>query len=90
MFVFKKFCYTVTYNYVNLCSPMVPTVSDTSLELDTAVLEKIFIGVACLVVLLLGVLVLVLTKNRYRQSSFKLLDNAGKTSVTRHQTPIIK
>ena len=57
---------------------MVPTVEDTTtLELDTAVLEKIFIGVACLVVLLLAVLVLVLTKNRYRQASFKLLDNAG-------------
>ena len=62
---------------------MSPTSQDrTTLELDTAVLEKIFIGVACLVVLLLGVLVLVLTKNRYKQSSFKLLDNAGK--LVRH------
>ena len=58
---------------------MVPTVEDTTtLKLDTVVLEKIFVGVACLVVLLLAVLVLVLTKNRYRQASFKLLDNAGE------------
>jgi len=69
-------------------SPLSPTVQDTtSLELDTAVLEKIFIGVACLVVLLLGVLVLVLTKNRYRQSSFKLLDNADGVSSYHSVSP---
>ena len=65
---------------------MVTTTEGTAtLELDTAILEKIFVGVACLVVLLLGVLVLVLTKNRYRQASFKLLDNAGEP-ISRHTT----
>lgn len=69
-------------------SPMVTTTEDTAtLELDTAVLEKIFVGVACLVVLLLGVLVLVLTKNRYRQASFKLLDNADGVSSYHSVSP---
>jgi len=69
-------------------SPMVPTVEDTTtLKLDTVVLEKIFVGVACLVVLLLAVLVLVLTKNRYRQASFKLLDNADGVSSYHSVSP---
>merc|ERR1719499_1840902 len=33
------------YQQLATFSPMVPTVEDTALELDTAVLEKIFIGV---------------------------------------------
>ena len=61
-----------------------PSTVVPNIEIDTAILEKIFVGVALLVVILLGVLVLVLTKNRYKQASFKLLDNTGMKSRLLH------
>ena len=58
----------------------------TALELDTAILERIFFGVACLVILLVCILIFIITKNRYRQASFKLLDNAGMIFLWRLAT----
>ena len=46
-------------------------------KLNTALLEKVFLGIVALVVLLAAVLVMVLTKSRNKQNRFKLLDNAG-------------
>jgi len=59
----------------------------TALELDTAILERIFFGVACLVILLVCILIFIITKNRYRQASFKLLDNADGVSSYHSVSP---
>ena len=44
---------------------------------NTAALEKVFILVTSLVVILICVLIYVTTKTRYSQNRFKLLDNSG-------------
>ena len=44
---------------------------------NTKTLERIFIFVTSLVVILICVLIYVTTKTRYSQNRFKLLDNSG-------------
>ena len=60
---------------------MVPTEKENEYsegkDKNTAALENIFIGITCLVIILLGVLIYVTTKTRSR-NRFKLLDNSGR------------
>jgi len=53
---------------------------------NTAALENIFIGITCLVIILLGVLIYVTTKTRSR-NRFKLLDNSDNVSSYHSVSP---
>ena len=75
--IFEKFDRKSLYHFRSL----VPTQKESEYSegkgKNTAALENIFIGITCLVIILIGVLIYVTTKTRSR-NRFKLLDNSGR------------